>query len=344
MLKKISLKNFRNFGKKEINFEKNIIFIFGKNSVGKTNLLEAVYFLINGFGFREDKEKELINLGKEEGFVQGEFLKKDEVFSFTITFRLKNNLVEKKYFLEKTEKNFYQYINEQEKTVLFSPDQIAIVNGSPSIRRDYLNKIISFEDKEYKKKLNNYLQALKKRNKILESLTDEKTLKKEISFWNEYLIKEAQYIFQKRREYVDFLNKNSLFDGKKIFVDYQKSEVNQAIFQKNYLEERRLKKTLSGPQKDDFQIFLNQKNIHSFGSRSEQRMAVFWLKVNEVKRLEDVFNIKPIILLDDIFSEFDFDNQKKIIGFLKNYQIISTTTEEKIIKNLSLPCQIIYLN
>ena len=99
-----------------------------------------------------------------------------------------------------------------------------------------------------------------------------------------------------------------------------------------------------GPQKDDFQIAIKGEtntNIHHYGSRSEQRLAVFWLKMNEIVYYEDMFKKKPILLLDDIFSEFDQQNKKLILDLIKKYQTILTTTEEAVMGLIDIPKKII---
>ena len=102
-----------------------------------------------------------------------------------------------------------------------------------------------------------------------------------------------------------------------------------------------------GPQKDDFQFFLKSKidykNIHHFGSRSEQRMVIMWLKLNEVKFYEEKFQKKPIILLDDVFSEFDTPNKKLILSLVKKYQSVVTTTEKDILKMTDVEKKVIEL-
>lgn len=338
-LKKIKLTNFRNFSDKEINFDKKITLIIGKNSLGKTNILEAVYFLINGFGFREEKEEELIKINENKGEVNGIFLIKNDFLSYSVKLEFKNQKINKKFYIEKTEKNYFLYQKEQTKTVLFSPEQLEIIIGSPKKRREYFNKVIILFDKEYKKKLNNYEQALKKRNKILELKIPIDKLANELKFWDDYLIKEGSYITKKREEYIDFLNKNKEIDSKIFSIIYLKNEINKKKLEETLKESLKYKKTLIGPQKDDFQILINNKNVHKFGSRSEQRLAVFWLKTNEIKYIEKNQKIKPIILLDDIFSELDNENQKIIFPIIESYQTIASSITDLDLSN----CQKIYL-
>src|SRR3989338_6493404 len=148
LLKQIILKNFRNFKEAKFNFSPILTIIIGENARGKTNLLESVFAVIHGEGFRDT--------------------------------------VEKVFFVNKTKLRYVDYQKESTRAVLFSPEQIGIMTGSPDKRRKYFDSIIREFDIEYKKKLANYEIALRKRNKILETHFDEIQLKKEIAFWNDY--------------------------------------------------------------------------------------------------------------------------------------------------------------
>lgn len=338
-LKKITLFNFRNFKNLELNFEKNTTFIVGKNSLGKTNILEAVYFLINGVGFREEKEEELIKIEENQSQVLGSFLVDNDFLTYEIKLKLVNGKILKKFYIENTEKNHFQYKKDLIKTVLFSPDQLNIIIGSPQDRRDYFNKIIGLFDYQYKKSLNNYEKALRKRNKLLEAKISIDKLKEELRFWDDYLIKQGSYLSLKRQEYIDFLNSHQKVDVKFFSIKYLKNEISKKSLEDSFEESLRYRKTLVGPQKDDFEILINEKNVHKFASRSEQRLAIFWLKINEIKYIEENLKTKPIVLLDDIFSELDDTNQKLIFPIIKNYQTIATAIN-KIEEN---DYQIIYL-
>lgn len=335
ILKQINLFNFRNIKKILFDFSPLLTLIIGDNSKGKTNLLESLYFIITGEGFREEKEEELISFDKEEMSVQAIFLDKEEKRLFQIKLIKKNNIFVKTFFIDKTPKRYFQYRKELLGVVLFTPEQINIITGPPSERRNYFNKQISLYDLEYKKHLNNYENALKKRNKILERYTDTNTLLEELTFWNDYLEKEARYITKKRQLYVDFLNSNQKLDSKMFSIVYEKNEFNKFRLKESFNKEKIIRKTIIGPQKDNFKILINSddfnKDVNRFGSRSEERLAVFWLKINELKYYE-ILKMRPILLLDDIFSELDEKNQKIIISLINNYQTIATTTETKVEK------------
>ena len=192
----------------------------------------------------------------------------------------------------------------------------------------------------------NYESAIRKRNKVLELVRDENRLRQELIFWNNYLIEQGSHITKNRERYINYLNKNPKLDNKEFKIVYQKNEVTQERFAEKYELEKRMRKTAIGPQKDDFIIYLKNgfdRNIHHFGSRSEQRLGVFWLKMNEINYTQEHFDKKPILLLDDVFSEFDMHNKKLILDLITSYQTILTTTEEEVIELIDMDKEIIRL-
>lgn len=332
ILEKIILKNFRNLEEKNFSFNSNLTLIIGENAHGKTNLLEAIHFVSNGTGFREAKENELIGLEKNMASVEATFKTKEIPLQFKITLRNNGNFIEKVFFINKARKKSFQYRKDSAFAVLFAPQQIEILTDSPDIRRKYFDRLISFFDLEYKKRLTNYESALRKRNKLLEIIKDVNKLKEELHFWDDYLIEQAKYISDKRSFYINFLNLHPDLEKKHFKIEYLKNEINKKRLNDVFQKELLLRRTLVGPQKDDFKIFLENKDLHSYGSRSEQRLAIFWLKINEINYYESNFGTKPILLLDDIFSELDEKNKKLVFDLIKKYQTVLTTTGSELIE------------
>ncbi|MFA6017209.1 MAG: DNA replication and repair protein RecF [Patescibacteria group bacterium] len=343
ILKSISFHNFRNFNKKQFKINPYLTAIFGDNARGKTNLLEGIYFILHGEGFRESREEQLIIFNETNGNVEAklEDKKTKDINSIRIDLTINDLGFNKTYFLEKTKKGRYSYLKNLIPVVLFSPEQIEIIDRTMSIRREYFDKFLSGIDLEYKKRLTNYNQALRKRNKILETGFNSQNLDAELDFWNKLLIDHGSYLITKRRKYIGYLNSNKVIDSKKFEIKYTENEISQRRFTESLQKELLIKRTLVGPHRDEYHIFMNngstvKKDIHMYGSRSEQRLGLFWLKINELKYLEDFFNKKPILLLDDIFSELDHNNQKLIFDLIGNYQTVITSTEKELIKLIDL--------
>ena len=340
LLKKIQLHNFRNIPSSVFAFSPHLTIVVGENAQGKTNILESLYFAITGTGFRESREEELMAMGQKQAQVDVLFDKAGTPKQFRILLAQDiRQVVTKSFFIEKVRKGHRAYTAEQTRAVLFSPEQLAIITGAPQLRRDYFNQCISQFDSAYGKHLVNYEQALRKRNKLLEHHTSPDALARELLFWDAYLEKEGAYITEARTAYMGFLAEHTEVDGKTFTVEYVKN-----IFSLDRLEEKKqlelkIRKTLIGPQKDDFIFYLAQgtkphKNIQKYGSRSEQRMGILWLKLNEIYYLEHHLHIRPILLLDDVFSEFDTDNKARILKLIGTYQSVMTTTELELVQEI----------
>jgi DNA replication and repair protein RecF len=346
ILEQILLKNFRNFSQSVFYFNPFLTIIVGKNSVGKTNLLEVIYFSASGRGFREKKEEELIYYNKSTADVQTVLTEEKEKTLLRIYLH-RNKTILKKYFLNKTKKANYQYLAQSLPAVIFSPSLMYVIEGEPVERRDYFNNLISDFDLEYKKRLINFEKALRRRNKILEIEKNIEKVKQELVFWDGYLIKQANYLVKKRQELVDFLNQHPKLDNKIFAIKYIKNELSEETLNKTFEKQLILKKTLVGPQRDDFEILIytsqGLKNIHQFGSRSEQRLSLFWLVLNEVALYQEILKKRPLLLLDDIFSELDTSNKELVIKLIKKQQTIITTTQPEILDLIDIPHSIINL-
>jgi DNA replication and repair protein RecF len=343
ILKSISLNNFRNFEKKRFNINPNLTAIFGNNARGKTNLLEGIYFILKGEGFRESREEQLIIFNEKNSYVDAKLEDKinKDISNLRIDLTISDFGLSKSFFLEKTKKGRQSYLKNLITVVLFSPEQIEVIDRTMSIRREYFDKFLSGIDSEYKKLLANYNQALRKRNKILESYFKNVNIKQELDFWNKYLIDHGTYLIKKRSEYIEYLNKNKNIDSKEFLIIYKPSTLSLERFNEYHDKELLVRRTMIGPHRDEYNIFLVnrskiKKDIHMYGSRSEQRLGLFWLKINELKYLESFFKKKPLLLLDDIFSELDHNNQKLIFNLIGNYQTVITSTEKELTKLIDL--------
>lgn len=347
LLSKIHLVHFRNFEKKDVAFNPHLTLIVGENARGKTSLLEAIYTSVFGRGYRESREQELITWDEDQALVESVFTEHDAKTIFQIRLlRKADDRVEKQYFVNKTGKSSMQYKEFQTKAVLFAPEHISIVDGSPSTRRGYFDTALCEFDKEYRKRLRNYEIALRKRNKVLEMYQNESQLDQELPFWNQYLLEQAAYITKTREKYMQYLNEHPYVDGKEFSITYLKDEFNEDRMRLVYQQEKRMRRTVIGPQKDEFKITLKgerEKDVHLYGSRSEQRLAVFWLKLNEINYFEDVLGKKPLLLLDDVFSELDEHNKELVMKVIKKYQTVITTTEDHLNDLEQIPETIIHL-
>lgn len=336
VLSKIALHNFRNIHHAAYELHPHMTVIRAANAMGKTNILEAIHVLCLGHGFREDHEVELVRMGQSQASVEGNVHeKKGEAQERRGVMLMADSTsrVKKTYLIEKAKKAARTYTQTGVRAVLFAPEQIEILTGSPERRRHYLNVILSSYDPEYKKRLTNYEQALRRRNKLFATIEDEWQLEEELQFWNTYLIEQASYVTLQRKLYIEHLNGTGELESKQFICEYIPNEFSAAHLAKTGSKEIAARRTLIGPQKDDFQLKLYDSRIESFklidiyGSRSEQRLGIVWLKRGEIIYALERSSRPPLVLLDDVFSEFDDENRELVMCVISPYQTIATTTE-----------------
>ena len=343
----LALHNFRNIKSSVFSIGEQLTVFIGDNAQGKTNCLESIYFLTYGTGFRESKEEELVLAGNKAGaYVEGIFTDGDMRMSCKAGLVRSETGYRKSFFINKTKKQLRQYRQESRGVVLFAPEQIEMLTGSPDRRRSYFNKLISQFDLQYKKHLESYERAVRRRNKILEHYEYVDKLRSEIAFWNELCLQDAQYLTKVRAEYCDFLNRHQHVDGRVFQIRYVRNEFSREQLAKYAELELQTRRTMFGPQKDEFLISLSDKNVQHFGSRSEQRLALMWLKLAEISYFQEIAKFHPILLLDDIFSEFDATNKELILSLVKQNQTVATTTDHEIVtiaKKHKIPTKVISL-
>lgn len=330
LLTRVVLHNFRNVEQRTVDFSSGLTVVLGPNSRGKTNLLESIYVITNGTGFRETKEIELLNFEKTQGSIDALFTQEPDQIHAKVMLLMRGEMLAKSYFINKAKRGVREYLRDQTRSVLFAPQQIEILTGAPDLRRQYFNRLISLYDFEYKKRLDNYENAIRRRNKLLETVHDMFKLKEEIAFWDKYLVEQGQFLTKTRQSYVDFLSASPTLIEKTFSIEYVKNEISHERLDGIFDREMGARRTLIGPQKDDFIISITAKNVHKFGSRSEQRLAILWLKLAEIRFCRQHTDKVPILLLDDVFSEFDEVNKKLVLELVKDYQTIATTTEKEI--------------
>lgn len=337
LLTSITVSQFRNFSESRNIIGPHLTIIVGNNAQGKTSLLESIYVAVYGTGFRESKELELIRFNASESIIESRFSQDgvSQIFQVMIS-RASESTVSKTYYVGKAKKTSGYYRDHQTHAVLFAPEQIQIVTGSPGRRRRYLDSVISAINPDYKRSLRLYETALRSRNKLLEAYEDERALDEQLAYWDMQVTTHGAVITAGRMKFVQYLNNHQEKATKPFSISYHADPCTINRLREVSSIERKFRRTVIGPQKDDFQIFLHEpsyerkKEVHLYGSRSEQRMAIFWLKLNELSYLEETSGIRPILLLDDIFSELDDTNRHLVTNVIQEYQTIATTTEEEI--------------
>ncbi len=349
-LKNIKLQNFRNYDSINLKLDSKINIIYGKNGQGKTNLLEAIYFLGITKSHRVSEENSLLKKDKLIAKISGKLYKGDFYRNLEINIS-KNG---KKIMVDgdnlKKISDYLNYLN----VIIFYPEDLDIMKGSPSVRRKFINTELSELQSNYYIVLNEYTKLLKMRNEYLKNDCFD------INYFNiltSYFIDKAVLLYKMRQKFIlrineyisdiyfDIMHLDNFYVKYKI-EDFEEEEISKDMLLKLYddikNEERIMRKTLFGPHKDDMEFYLNGENMKLYASQGQQRAAIIAFKLAEIELYKKYRQDTPILLLDDVFSELDEDKRNNLLKYInRDIQTIITTTElstidEKILKKAKL--------
>lgn len=351
ILKNIEIINFRNYSHLNINFDEKINIFYGNNAQGKTNLLEAIYFLGITKSHRTSIDIELLK--EKTGFFRiSGTIKTNYDYNLQINYE-KNK---KKCFIDGNKQSKIEDYVGKMKVIMFCPEDLNLIKGLPIERRSYLDIQIeqfSLIGTKYFKVLNEFNNILKKRNLMLKNAASGLVIDDMyFEVLTQFLINKMIYIYKSRKKYVERLNdfiddiyfKLTGYKGLKIIYKTDISlnnELEDSLkieFKNNKNKEVILGNTLIGPQKDDILFILDSKELKKYGSQGQQRMAVIALKMASIEILHKYDKVTPILLLDDVFSELDYDKRNSLFEYIyDNVQTFITTTDlnnlnEKLIK------------
>ncbi|KKP47509.1 MAG: replication and repair protein RecF protein [Candidatus Woesebacteria bacterium GW2011_GWA1_33_30] len=315
MIKKLKLTNFRNFTKKEFEFGEGITVINAPNAKGKTNILEAIFMLSTGKSFKARREEESINYDCDLARIKGDSL--EIVLTKDIP-----EWPKKKLLVNGIARRMIDFAGNL-KTTLFLPEDLDLVTSTPTLRRRFLDTVLSQVDREYRRAIGSYEKGVRQRNRILLRIREENISRSNLLFWNQLLIKNGNYITERRREFIEFINSLN-----KCNLKYDSSAISEGRLEQYKNEEIASAMTLVGPHRDDFIFLKNDRDLASYGSRGEQRMEILWLKLAELAFVEAKTGELPTLLLDDIFSELDHEHRKIVLDSIGNHQVIITSADE----------------
>ena len=345
-IKQISLLNFRNYDKENIKFNDNMNIFVGENAQGKTNVLESIVMLALTKSHRVGVSPNIIKFNKKKCSIKGT-LKKNNIIS-----KLEYKQIDDKKELfinnNKIQKNS-QFIGNLN-VIVFIPDDLEIIKGSPVFRRNLLNIELSQISSQYLNTYNEYNKILKTRNEYLKILFNNSIADKNyLDILTDKLIEKAVIIYQLRNNFIneinEYINNNYKDIGGigNITINYLpniniESYDNECLintlkdnFDKNYYKELKNGVTLFGPHRDDFNFILDDIDLKYFGSQGQQKLSILAFKLSEISIFDKYTGYKPILLLDDILSEFDIKKRNKILKYINNLNIqsIITTTDLK---------------
>lgn len=324
MIKSIVLQYFRGYQKREFVFGK-VNVVLGENGAGKSNLLEAIYLLATGKSLRADRDKEMIRQGDIVSVVDGR-LENGDTLKVSITD------VGKKFEVNGVARRMMDFVGKMP-AVQFAPADMDLVSGSPGVRRRYLDFVIIQMDREYRRSLVSYDKGIRQRNRLLQLIREGTASRSQLYFWDRLVIKNGDYLTTKRAEFLAATG-----------FDYDKSVISESRLKQYENEEVAAGTTLVGPHRDDFVFNRDGRDVSKYGSRGEQRMAVWWLKQCEIQYLvtelpSNQVTQYPLLLLDDIFSELDHKHREEVVELVKTYpgQVIMTSADEHMVPELDGP-------
>ena len=338
----ILLKNFRNYSNLNITFGNNLNIIIGNNAQGKTNIIEAIYFLSITKPISLSNEKNVIMKNKNVAFLKANISYLNYNNNLTVNLSMSNK---KLYINNKEIKKHSEYIGKL-KVVLFTPDSLNIIKDSPSIRRRFLNIEISQLNSKYINILNEFNVVLKQRNEYLKYIKSEKISCNftYLDILNEKFINLSLIIYDYRKNFIYNLNNyisNIFYDisgysnlvleyKSNIYFDENSDKYNMFLekLKKNYQREVFYGTSLYGPHRDDFDFVLSDNNLLLYGSQGQKKMAILSLKLAELNVFKDNSGEYPVLLLDDLFSELDVEKRNKILNYLnQDIQTVITITD-----------------
>lgn len=330
-LKRIQLEGFRNYQDLDLELESPITALVGLNAQGKTNLLESIVFLALGKSFRASRSLETLHWNRPHGRIRGHIEEGGKDVELEV-FMQREPETKKVKKAEKvtTPKNFLGSL----RIVLFTPDDLDLVTGSPSLRRQFLDRLLLQLNGGYVESFSQYQRILDQRNALLKRIRENRAQTWELDLWDARLAEEAARIWERRHSFMEFLKIPLPRDYQSIAGTEEALTVrydsHQDRFEERLLAARehdlRTGSTSVGPHRDDFALFLEGRALSETGSRGECRSAVLSLKMAELRYMELRSGEKPLLLLDDVFSELDALRQEKLGSLLQEYQTILTTT------------------
>lgn len=360
---RLSLENFRNFSSIDLPLTPGRTVVYGDNAQGKSNLLEAIYTFATGKSAHAEQERDLINwttLAKDIPFtrLRGDFSRNGAPLKLEIVIQLSREALtsnddpddaqlQKRIRLNGAPKRAVDVVGEAQ-VVLFEPQDIELVYGSPSSRRRHLDLTLSQIDRALLRELQRYARVLAQRNSLLKAIREGRARPPELIFWDQELVNSGSLVMLARARALADLNPlaNAVHhdltaQAEELAITYLPSVAlpsapsldNLATAFRGALAQTRQRElaagvTLSGPHRDDFGFEINGRNLASFGSRGQHRLATLSLKLAEAQLMTKRAGRQPILLLDDILSELDPARRSYLLAAIANYEQAILTTAD----------------
>ncbi|MGI2294422.1 DNA replication/repair protein RecF [Paenibacillus sp. GXUN7292] len=342
-LKQIQLQNYRNYSELQLPLEHQVNVFLGPNAQGKTNLLESIFVLALSKSHRTSKDKELIGWQSDHAAITGTVDKKYGSVKLELMFSAQGKKAKINSLEQRKLSDFVGSMN----VVMFAPEDLEIVKGTPGVRRRFLDMEIGQVQPGYLYTLQQYSKVLQQRNNFLKSADRAALNQALLDIWNEQLashgvkiMKKRQHFIQKLQTYAEQIHFGITNGTEQLEIHYRPSfeaepeEEETVLFQQFMIKLSQVKDgeirrgvTLVGPHRDDLAFFINGKEAQIFGSQGQQRTTALSIKLAEIELIREEIGEYPILLLDDVLSELDHNRQTQLIEtFQDKVQTFITTT------------------
>lgn len=349
-INRLKLNSFRNYELLNIEFQRNFNIIYGNNAQGKTNILESIFICASGRSHRKSKDAELVRLGQEEYNIKIEYEKENREQSIEINYKKNEG---KSVKINDVKESKIGKIIGNLNVVIFSPEDITVMKEGPGERRRFIDITISQIKPSYFYDLQQYKKVLIQRNNLLKEIQINRKLIDTLEVWDQSMVNIGSRIIKVRKDYIERLNRNAAIrhsvltnQGEKLEIKYKKSVKDENAEDINEIKKYFIRAiehyrnieiakgiTLVGPQRDDFDMYVNGLNVGLYGSQGQKRTTVLSMKLSEIDIMYEETGELPILLLDDVMSELDQERQDHLLKCLENIQTFITCTEKDFFEN-----------
>ncbi len=340
ILKELTLRDWRNYDCTTITLHPTLNVFLGPNGQGKTNLLESIFYLCYGKNFRGNKDRELVHWNRQ-------FFRLVALFALDETSRTHHLEIYCDAVRRKAVKlNGVRYgrlraLPVRLAAVLFTPDDLGIIKGGPAERRRFIDRELEALFADYEQTRHSYERVLSQRGELLRDIRRRRAEREQLVPWNLQLVELGVRMIRRRLDLLAFLvpqarRVHAFLTGEKgsFNVTYQSSlgqvlHENDAVMKTHFLErlaeveaeEIARGQSLLGPHRDDLIFYENGIDLRTYGSQGQQRTAILSMKMAAIDAYEQHLGTKPLLLLDDVMSELDFDRQRAVMEIVIKKQI-----------------------
>lgn len=357
-LESIRLNNFKNYSNLEIKFEKAFNCFVGENGIGKTNLLDAIYYLCLCRSYFTTTEKQNVRHNEEVFFIQGNFLKTEKKYDVICAYQSggKKKVKVKGAEYERLSDHIGKF-----PIVMITPGDLVLITAYGDERRKFIDSIIGQFDQEYLKHLVTYNKVIQQRNALLKQFYETRQFNETLlESFNVQLYDAGDFLHKRRKEFIKEFEPilqsfyELISEGKEsvsIAYDSTNHESSmEALLKENIHKDRAAQRTTVGPHKDDFELLIDGHSVKKYGSQGQQKSFIFALKLAQYKMIDDNHEVKPTLLLDDIFDRLDEQRILNLINLFKEDfgQVFITDTHpervQHVFDSLSIDFELFRMN